>query len=49
MQSEKISMRKLKEIMRLKFEAGLYHRQIAGSINISAGTISRYIALTILP
>ncbi len=45
MPSERISMRKLKEIMRLKFESGLSHRQIAGSINISAGTVSRYVAL----
>jgi len=42
MPTERISMRKLKEIMRLKFEAGLSNRQIAGSINISPSTVSRY-------
>jgi len=45
MPTERISMRKLKEIMRLKFEAKLSNRQIAGSINISPGTVCRYLQL----
>ena len=36
-------MRKFKELMRLKFEAGLTHRQIARSLGMGAGTVSRYI------
>jgi transposase len=44
MPTERISMRKLKEIMRLKFEARLTNRQIGCSINISPATVSRYLS-----
>ena len=37
-------MRKIREILRLKYEQKLKHRDIAKSIGTSAGTISRYIA-----
>jgi transposase len=37
-------MRKIEEILRLKYEAGLKHRAIAQSCAISAGTVSEYIA-----
>lgn len=37
-----ISMRKLKEILRLKYGAGLSHRQIGRSLAISPSVISRY-------
>lgn len=43
MSAERLSMRKLKEILRLKYEAKLKHRQIATSINISPSTVSRYV------
>jgi len=33
-------MRKLKEMLRLRFEKGLKHRQIAAACKISAGTVS---------
>jgi len=36
-------MRKFRELMRLKFEAKLSHRQIARSLRIGAGTVSRYV------
>lgn len=36
-------MRKFKELMRLKFEAKLTHRQIARSLGMGAGTVSRYV------
>jgi len=36
-------MRKFKELMRLKFQAQLTHRQIARSLGIGAGTVSRYV------
>ena len=35
-------MRKLKELMRLKFEACLTHRQIGRSLGLSPGTVSTY-------
>ena len=35
-------MRKLKELMHLKFEARLTHRQIGRSLRLSPGTVSRY-------
>ncbi|MFC0180536.1 IS21 family transposase, partial [Thorsellia kenyensis] len=38
-----ISMRKLKEILRLKFDAKLPHRRIAQSLSISASTVSYYV------
>lgn len=37
-----ISMRKLKEILRLKYGAGLSHRQIGRSLGISPSVVSRY-------
>ena len=37
-----ISMRKLKEIIRLKFSGGLTHRQIAKSLSVSPSVISTY-------
>ena len=37
-----ISMRKLKEILRLKYGCAMSHRQIAKSLCISAGTVSVY-------
>ncbi len=43
MPTEPISMRKLKEILRLKYQAKLSHRKIAKSLSISASTISNYI------
>ena len=43
MPAESISMRKLKEILRLKYEAKLSHRQIGSSLSVSPGTVSTYI------
>ena len=36
-------MRKLKELMRLKIEACLTHRQVGRSLGISPGTVSSYV------
>ena len=36
-------MRKLKEVLRLRFELGLGHRQIARSCSIGRGTIYEYL------
>jgi hypothetical protein len=35
-------MRHIKDILRLKLEAKLSHRQIARSLNIGVGTVSTY-------
>ncbi len=42
MPTPSITMRKLKEILRLKYGAKLSHRQIARSLSISAFVVSRY-------
>ncbi len=38
----RISMRKLKEILRVKYASGLSHRQIGRSLVISSSVVSRY-------
>jgi len=38
-----ISMRKIEEILRLKYEVGLPHRAIATSCGVSASTVSEYV------
>jgi len=42
MSARPITVRKLKEILRLKYQAQLTHRQIALSLNVSASTVSYY-------
>jgi len=39
-----LSMRKIEEILRLKFAVGLSHRAIAQSCRVSASTVSTYVA-----
>lgn len=41
-----ISMRKLKEILRLKYRCQLSHRQIAKSLSVSPSVVSRYLNQT---
>ena len=43
MPAEPITMRKLKEILRLKYQAKLSNRKIGASLSISPGTVSTYI------
>jgi len=43
MAQENLSMRKMEEILRLKYEMGLTHREIACSCGGSASTVSTYI------
>ncbi|MGH9446551.1 MAG: IS21 family transposase, partial [Terriglobia bacterium] len=43
MPTERLSMRKLKEILRLRFELGLRQNQIARSCSISQGAVSQYL------
>jgi transposase len=36
-------MRKIKEVLRLKFEAGLSHERIAAAVGVSKGAVSNYV------
>ena len=42
MQQKSLSMRKIEEILRLKYELGLTHRAIAKSCGVSTSTVSEY-------
>ena len=44
MPRERVSMRKLLELLRLHFDLKLSQHQIAGSINIGQSTVSDYLA-----
>jgi transposase len=41
--AERLSMRKIKEVLRLKYEAGLGNRQIARSCSINHSTVADYV------
>jgi transposase len=43
MSAPPISMRKLKDILRLKYETGLSQRQIAGALRVSLGVVNKYL------
>ena len=43
MPTEKVSMRKIKEVLRLNYEQ-VGNREIARRLNISAGSVSNYLA-----
>ena len=43
MGAERLSMRKIREILRLRFEFGLSHEQIARSVNVAKGTVNNYL------
>ncbi len=38
-------MRKIKDVLRLKLDAGLSHEQIAASLRISKGVVAKYVGL----
>jgi DNA-binding CsgD family transcriptional regulator len=42
MPNKRLIMRHIKEMLRLKLEAKLSHRQIARSLEIAVGTVSAY-------
>lgn len=44
MPAERISMRKIKDVLRLKFTAQLSHRQIAAALKVSVGVVNKYLA-----
>ena len=43
----RINMRKLKDVLRLKFEGGLSHQQIATALGISKGVVTKYVGLAV--
>lgn len=45
MPAARITMRKLKELLRLKLDCGLGHRQIERALGVSVGVVSKYCAL----
>ncbi|MGB9881029.1 MAG: IS21 family transposase, partial [Anaerolineae bacterium] len=44
MAAKRLSMRQIKEILRLKYVVGLSHRGIAQALNIGYGTVANYLA-----
>ena len=38
-------MRKIKDVLRLKLDAGLSHQQIATALGISKGVVTKYVGL----
>lgn len=45
MPTEKVSMRKIREVLRLTFEVHLTQHQVAASARLSQGAVSKYLAL----
>lgn len=45
MPAKRKAMRKIKDVLRLKFEAGLSHEQIAAACKLSKGAVSKYTTL----
>ncbi len=43
MAAKRLPMRKIREILRLKWEVGLSHRAIARSCSVGLGTVSLYL------
>jgi len=43
----RINMRKLKDALRLKFDAGLSHQHIARALGISKGVATKYVGLAV--
>jgi hypothetical protein len=41
--SDRLSMKKIREVLRLKYECGLPHRQVAASCGIGISTVSDYL------
>ncbi|SOY76763.1 conserved hypothetical protein [Cupriavidus taiwanensis] len=42
MPANRMTMRKIKEVLRLKWACGLSHRQIARATGVSVGAVSQY-------
>ncbi len=46
MAKERLSMRKIREILRLKFDCGFSNRKIAKSYSIARNTVATYLSMT---
>lgn len=46
MAKERLSMRKIREILRLKYDCGLTDRQIAKSCSVARSTVANYLSRT---
>ena len=45
MSTERVSMHKIKEVLRLTYAAHLKQRQVAASLRMSQGAVSKYLSL----
>ena len=43
--TRRITMRKIKDVLRLKLDAQLSHERIAASLGISKGVVTKYVSL----
>ena len=43
MPTERLSMRRIRDLLRLKFAQGMSDRAIAGSLRLSKGTVGNYL------
>ncbi len=46
MPKPRISLRMIKDVIRLKWQADLSHEQITATLNISKGAVAKYVGLT---
>ncbi len=44
MAAKRLSMRKIRDVLRLKYELGFTHRTIAKALRVAVGTVSEYLA-----
>ena len=45
MPAKRMNLRMIKEVLRLKFDAGLSHQQTAQALRISKGVVAKYVGL----
>ncbi|MGF6636465.1 hypothetical protein OKW39_003616 [Paraburkholderia sp. MM6662-R1] len=45
MPAHRTTMRKIKEVLRLKWACNLTHRQVQGALGVGLGTITQYLQL----
>jgi len=43
MPAKRKAMRKIKEVLRLKFQAGMSHERIAAAVGVSKGAVTNYV------
>ena len=45
MPARRVPMRRIKEVLRLKLDVGLSHRQIVAALGVSLGAVSKFVSL----